>query len=148
MTTPPKTAFSVIATAIRSQLLTDADLVALVTGTEVVETKMYLTAANGAANPPYVRYHHVYGGEPAKALSREFDQLWLVTAVAFDQPVSMNINNYLQNLLLGKRLTFTEGWLAWADITKNGEYSNITVIQGQEIYEIGAYYRIRGVKGN
>lgn len=148
MTAPPKTVYSVVATAIRTQLLTDSDLVALLTSPEVTETKMYLAAANGNANLPYVRYHHVYGGEPPKAPSREFDQLWLVTAVAFDQPVSMNINNYLQNLLLGKRLPFIENWQAWADITKNGEYANITNLQGQEIYEIGAYYRIRGVKGN
>lgn len=148
MTTPPKTVFSVVASAIRNQLLTDTDLVALLTGPEVEETKMYLTVANGQANPPYVRYRHVYGGEPPKAPSREFDQLWLVTAVAFDQPISMNINNYLQNLLLGQRLNFSEGWQSWADLTKNGEYANLTNMQGQEMYEIGAYYRIRGVKGN
>lgn len=142
------TAYKVVATAIRTQLLTSAPLVALLTQSGLSEVKMYLGAAQGAANMPYVRYHHVYGGEPAKAPSREFDQLWLVCAVAFDQPDAMDIDALSQSLLLGQRLTLTDGWQSWADITKNGEYANVTNVQGQQVWEIGAYYRIRGVKGN
>lgn len=147
MTVSP-TVYTVVATGIRTTLLASAELVALLTDQSVPETKMYLSAANPAANLPYVRFHHVYGGEPAQSPTRSFDQLWLVCAVSFDQPVSMDIDAYLQSLLLGQRMTLIDGWEAWADITKNGEYSNVTNMQGQQMWEIGAYYRIRGVKGN
>lgn len=152
MTPPIDTSYRMIAKAIRAKLLTSSDLVALITQNAVepsdfVGIKTFLGAAPGNANLPYIRYHHVYGGEPAKAPSRELDQLWLVTSVAFDQPIAMDIDAYAQSLLLGQRLTFTNGWQSWADLTKNGEYYNVTNIQGQEAWEIGAYYRIRGVKG-
>lgn len=148
MTQPASTVYTVVSTAIRSKLLTSADLVSLLTQPDIPETKVYLLAANPAANLPYVRMHHVFGGEPAQSPKRSFDQLWMVNTIAFDQSVAMSIDAYVQSLLLGQRLDFIDGWLAWADITKNGEYSNITNMQGQEIWEVGAYYRIRGVKGN
>ena len=146
--TPASTVYKVVATAIRSTLLTSPELVALLTQPNLPEVKAYLLAANPNANMPYVRFHHVFGGEPAQSPKRSFDQLWMVTTVAPDQTTAMDIDAYVQSLLLGQRLNFIEQWVAWADVTKNGEYSNLTNMQGQEFWEIGAYYRIRGVKGN
>lgn len=145
--TPIDTVYRMLAKAIRNQLLTSPELVALVTQPDFEGAKIFLGAASGNANLPYIRFHHVYGGEPAKAPSREFDELWMITAVAFDQPVSMDIDAYVQSLFIGTKLPLTNGWQAWAAITKSGEYYNVTNIQGQEAWEIGAYYRIRGVKG-
>lgn len=139
------TVYKVVSTALRSQIVGNVGLTNLISENGVI--KAFLLAASGEVNLPYVRFYHVYGGEPAQSPTRSFDELWVVGAVAFDQPDAMLIDSYLQSILIGKKMTMIGGWVAWAAITKNGEYAKQSQIQGQQVWEIGAYYRIRGVKG-
>lgn len=98
------------------------------------------------ANLPYVVVKHVYGGEPAKSPKREFDQLWLVYAVGFDLSNVSTIAGRIRSALVGLRPTFTNDWLAWEGITISGEYNDATSVQGQEVWKMGVYIRVRGVK--
>lgn len=143
MTQP--TVRTLIATALVTWLSTDSALVTPITDAKY-GAKFFLLAAPGDTNLPYIRFNHTFGGEPPHSPRREFDQTWMICAIAFSQPQAQDLDAELRSMLVGTRLTFTDNWLAWVGITVIGEYSEVTNIQGQEAWVVGAYYRIRGIK--
>lgn len=144
MTEP--TVRSLISTALVSLFETNPTLVAGVTEADFDEAKFFLGAAPEDANLPYIRINHIYGGEPPKSPKREFDQVWMVCVISFSQPEAEALDAELRSLLVNRRLALTDNWFAWVGITVNGEYAQVDNVQGQQMWSVGAYYRIRGIK--
>lgn len=139
---------TLLATALVSRFESDTDLVELTTEDGFDDPKLFLGAAPEDINLPYVRINHIYGGEPANSPKREFDQVWLICAVSFSQPEAEEMDAHIRELLVDHRLTLTDDWQSWVGITVNGEYAQVDNVQGQQIWAVGAYYRIRGVKSS
>ena len=137
---------TLLSTAFINRFETDAALVALATEAGFDEAKIFLGAAPEDINLPYIRINHIYGGEPANSPKREFDQVWLICAISFSQPEAEEMDAHIRELLVDHRLVLTDDWEAWVGITVNGEYTQVDNVQGQQIWAVGAYYRIRGVK--
>lgn len=137
---------TVLASGIVSRLESDATLVATVTEPDFDGAKIFLQAAPEDVNLPYIRINHIYGGEPPKSPKREFDQVWLICAISFSQPEAMALDAIVRDLLVDHRLVLSDNWFSWVGITVNGEYAQVDNVQGNQIWAVGAYYRIRGIK--
>ncbi len=144
MTQP--TVRSVVATALFNKVLEDTTLVTAISTSLYPTGQAFLMAAPDDAVLPYVRAEWVYGGEPANSPKREFDQLWIVCVTAFDQSEAIDLDALVREKLVGAELTFSNNWSSWTPITVMNEYEKLALVQGNNIWSIGAYYRIRGVK--
>lgn len=137
---------SVIATALMNKVLEDTTLKAAISDSLYPDGRAFMLAAPDDAVLPYLKVEWVYGGEPPKSPRREFDQLWIVCVSDFDQYTATELDRYVREKLVGASLTFAEGWEAWDGLTVLNEYEKVMLLQGNQIWSIGAYYRVRGVK--
>jgi hypothetical protein len=137
---------TVIATGLIDHAFLNATLKAAVTDSIYTDGKGFLLAAPDNAQPPYLKVEWVFGGEPARTPVREFDQWWIAAIVAFDQDDAITLDALLRDQLVGSRPTLIEGWRVWDSLTVSNEYEKQMILQGQTLWTIGAYYRIRGVK--
>lgn len=137
---------SVIGTALMNKALEDLTLKAAISDATYPDGRAFLLAAPDDANLPYLKVEWVYGGEPAKSPRREFDQLWIVCITDFNQFNATELDRYARDKLVGATLTFSDSWQAWDKLTVANEYEKVMLLQGNSIWSIGAYYRIRGIK--
>lgn len=143
---------SIVSSAIKAKLFTIPALTTFVNdrGHTLLDDegnlKYFLGIADGETGVPYIKVNHTYGGERPRSPRREFDQLWQICVVSDDQFEAETLYGVIYGTLVPFRLDYTEGWFSDNDITYNGDYFNNRIIQGIEYWEVGGYYRIRGVK--
>lgn len=139
---------SAVSTAIRNRLLEIPELVEKFTD-EDGTFKYYLGTAPGDTDVvSYIKSNHIFGGERPRTPRREFDILWQVAVVDTDQTIAEQWDAVIYAALVPYRLTFPDNWQADNDVTFNGSMAEADTVQGNQFWSVGAYYRIRGAKGN
>jgi hypothetical protein len=137
----------VVSGAILTKLLTVTDLYPV---DELLDEwgnlKYYLGVAPGGTNYPYIKSNHTFGGELTRTPRPEFDVLWQLGVVSEDQPTAENYDAIIYNALIRTRLDFPDGWLTDQNITYAGAVFEPDTIQGDQVWMVGGYYRIRGTK--
>ncbi len=109
------------------------------------EHRVFLEAARGLDDMPYVRMVHIQGGFDNRSTHAAFDIYWRVTAVAETSLTALTYANFVDEALRNKTLTYLENFTDYATCRSTGEYSDKLLLQGAEFWEIGGFYRTRGV---
>lgn len=138
---------SLVATAIRTHLLTNTELVGLLTDPTTGDVKIYLGIAPGDVSAPYILMNHTYGGRKYRTPRPEFDVLWQITAQTDeDQPLAERISSLIFDSLDDAHLTFEDDYAADQAVTFSGDIAMNDESQGVQHWQVGGYWRIRASK--
>lgn len=135
---------SVAATGIRTKLINDLTVGPLVLEGGVY--KVFLEAAEGQANMPYIVMHHIWGGDQNNAPSQSFDITMRVDCIAPKLPTARTISGAVRSALHRQTITYPDGWEDWARATLTGNYLEPLVLQGVQFWATGPFVRVRASK--
>jgi hypothetical protein len=126
--------------AFQDILMKDAMIVSL------VEDRFALEAADENLPLPYILAVHMYGGEENLAPSRSIDMTFKVVAVDKAILSTANIANHIQRVVVGSFPDMADGWSPNIGITATTPVIEKKIIQQQEFWQIGSFYRLRAIK--
>lgn len=134
------------ATGIRQELLENSQIAAAVLDSVTGLYKIFLRAAPGEFNFPYITLTHIWGGDQNRDPQASFDMLWRVCAVNWQLSDAEDLSHLVLDQLIGSKPGFPDGWSAWTYVTSTGPYMEMRLLQNEEFWEVGAYLRLRGNK--
>lgn len=134
----------VVTTALRLKLLSDPQIVAL------VSTRIYRSVAPQEAIYPYILIDYQFGGMLQMSPKTEFDTGYLVTAISPSQVTAETLADYISDTLNNQNVVYKDGYSCYAPITEENSFGSsffaTTNAQTQLFWRLGAVYRLRGVR--
>ena len=97
------------ATGIRAKLLENSQLADIVLDAASGLHKIFLYAAPGNLDVPYINMVHIWGGDKNETPRETFDMLWRVSAVVTDVPDGEDIASLIRGQLHRQRLPGCRG---------------------------------------
>ena len=134
------------ATGIRTQLLSNPQIAAAVLSSAGNQYKIFLRAAPGNVDVPYILLVHIWGGDTNQTPRETFDMLWRVSVVTSELPDGEDLAALVRDQLFRQKLPYPDGWTDYAGVTFTGPYMELKDLQNVQFWEIGTYLRLRGNK--
>jgi hypothetical protein len=129
----------IVGTAIRSSLLANSNVTALVDG------KIYQVAAPPTIQLPYITFWWTGGGYINTDPKQPFNTIFTIVGNATNAGTAQAISEAIANALVGQDPGFPSPWKSWSPITIEDMFHEVINVQNEQYYRYGAVYRFRGL---